>query len=101
MTKHHEEINTATAKIESSDPSIVIQGLNALTKKTFEALETHSVHFENYPQLAISLGSLLSVVNPLAAYLFSGSDATFDDTAGLWAIKLPNEGNPRIKVQIA
>jgi len=98
-TKHHEEINTATAKIESSDPSVVIQGLNVLTKKSFEALETHSVHLENYPQLSISLGSLLGVVNPLTAYLYSGSDANFDDTVGPWSVKLPKEGNPHIKVR--
>ena len=98
-TKHHEEINTATVKIESSDPSVVIQGLNVLTKKTFEALETHSVHLENYPQLAISLGSLLGVINPLTAYLYSRSDATFDDSLETWSIALPKEGNPHIKVR--
>ncbi len=63
--KHSEEIALATNRIESSDPSIVVQGLNVLTKKSFDALESSNLHFEFFPQLALSLGSLLDVVNPL------------------------------------
>jgi hypothetical protein len=63
--KHSEEIILATNRIESSDPSVVVQGLNVLTKKSFDALESSNLHFEFFPQLALSLGSLLEVVNPL------------------------------------
>lgn len=98
--KHHDEIFSATAKIESSDPSVVIQGLNALSKKSFEALETNSVHFENYPQLAISLGSLLDVVSPLTSFLFSCGETTplSEYNLGAWRVALPGAGNPHIKV---
>lgn len=100
--KHNDEVNAATAKIESSDPSIVIQGLNTLTKKSFEALESHSIHLENYPQLAISIGSLLDIVNPLTAYIFSCENGNInaEDVLGQWTVKLPCEGNPHIRVQL-
>lgn len=100
--KHHDEIFGATAKIESSDPSVVIQGLNTLSKKSFEALETNSVHFENYPQLAISLGSLLDVVDPLTSFVFFCGDtnAFSEFTLGAWPVTLPTAGNPHIKVLV-
>lgn len=101
IVKHHDEMVAAMAKIESSDPSVVIQGMNTLSKKSFEALETNSVHFENYPQLAISLGSLLEVVNPLTSFLFSCGDtgsSSSEYTAGAWPVTLPCQGNPHIKV---
>jgi hypothetical protein len=73
-TKHVEEINLATARIESQDPGVVVQGLNVLTRKSFDALEANNVQFEHFPQLLISLGSVLDVINPLKDVAYCSGD---------------------------
>lgn len=99
--KHTEEILNATNRIESSDPTVVVQGLNILTKKSFEALEGHNIQFEHYPQLAVSLGSLLDVVNPLKDVVFeSFHDSHWEsDVDYVWE-RWSCSGNIRLKVPV-
>lgn len=97
--KHHDDVVQAIAKIESSDPNVVIQGINVLTKKSFEALEQNNVHFENYPQLAISIGSLLDIVDPISAYIYACTPAAVDySQTDHWSASSPCTGNIHVKV---
>lgn len=97
--KHHDDVVQAIAKIESADPNAVVQGINVLTKKSFEALEANSVHFENYPQLAISIGSLLDVINPLSGYIYSCTPAAADfSQTEQWSAICPCMENIHVKV---
>lgn len=99
--KHYDDVVQAIGKIESADPNVVIQGINVLTKKSFEALEQNNVHFENYPQLAISIGSLLDVVDPLSAYIYSCTPAAVDNSqTDHWPATCPCTGNVHVKVTI-
>lgn len=101
-SKHFDEITLAITKIESQEPSIVVQGLNILTKKSFDALEANNVQFEHFPQLVVSLGSLLDVVNPLKDVIYGCSLASessgleYQNSWGRWR----HSGNPTIKVGI-
>lgn len=97
--KHHDDVIQAITKIESADPNVVIQGLNVLTKKSFEALEANSVHFENYPQLALSIGSLLDIVCPLTAYIYSCTPPAVDfSQIEHWSARCPCTENIHVKV---
>jgi hypothetical protein len=101
IVKHAEDVAQATLKLESNEPSVVVQGLNVLTKKSFEAVETSNLQLENYPQLALSLGSLLEVVNPLKGLVLPADDGTLinPDFCTSWETML-SSGRPEIKVTV-
>jgi hypothetical protein len=97
-TKHVEEINLATARIESQDPGVVVQGLNVLTRKSFDALEANNVQFEHFPQLLISLGSVLDVINPLKDVAYSSGElGSISEYQSSWQRWKPS-GNSTTKV---
>ena len=104
-SKLHDEISQAIAKIDCSEPNLVIQGLNSLTKRSFDGLETNAVHLENFPQLAISLGCLLDAIDPLSSFIFADAlkeavkSLHFDDPQSRWAIRLASQGNLHLKVR--
>ena len=62
-------IDKTVTELDSSDPAVVIVGLNTLTSKSQE-LESGGVSLENYHELSIALSSLLDVINPLGCFYF-------------------------------
>ena len=103
-SKHSEDIAQAVLKIDCSEPSLVIQGLNVVTKKSFESLESNSLQLENFPQLAISLGCLLEVIDPLTSFVFFNAKTDIlyglqlDNPPTPWVPKLITAGNLKLKV---
>ena len=69
---HESEINYAIEYINSNLVHEVIRGLNILTKKSYALLDNpgSTMYLESYPQLIISLGSLLDTVNPMGPFIF-------------------------------
>jgi hypothetical protein len=104
--KHVEDIHLAIAKIDSNNPNAVVSGINVLTKKAFEAVDSLAVQFELFPQLIVSLSSLLDTINPLSLVIFEEYDeklqaawSQFDESTSPWNTRLISQGNPLIKVQ--
>lgn len=62
------DIRSAISSLNSNQPSIVINALNILTQKSFES-ELNVLNVEKYPNIIISLGELLKVLNPLGNIL--------------------------------
>lgn len=62
------KLHHAIRDLSSADLSTVIRGLNVLTQKSCEA-ESVNFNLELYPQIIVSLGDLLDLVNPIASVL--------------------------------
>lgn len=66
--KNNSKIIKAIKYIDGQDPSLVIKGLNTITQRTYELADSSSIQLEAFPELILSLGSLLDVVNPIALH---------------------------------
>ena len=122
------KIHKATKELDSSDPAVVIKGLNTLLMKSFESDTGITLQVENYPELLISLGCLLDALNPLGGMLFQESSPSSskgneiievgikrkitDDSSvrplldsgameRQWVSALPSDGNQLFKVKYA
>ncbi len=71
--KNTNKIIKAIKYMDSSDPAVVVKGLNILTQKTYELYDSNALQLENFPELILSLGSLMDIVNRLDVDIFSNS----------------------------
>lgn len=91
-----EKVNQAVKEINSKDILVVIKGLNFLTLKSFEMIDTHSFQLESHPQVLLSLASLLDVVNPIQKEIIPGNIP--EVISSPWPFILPTRGNITFRV---
>jgi hypothetical protein len=102
--KNNSKIIKAIKHMDSHDPSVVIKGLNTLTQKTYELTDSAAIQLDIFPELILSLGSLLDTVNPIVSLLpnnvpYDSYDSFILDRSNqFWDPVLLSSGNHEFKV---
>lgn len=89
-----ETVTEVVDNLNSTDPKLVVKGLNILSKKTFELADSNAFLIDNFPSLHLAIGSLLDVIDPAGLVAFEKDD----NVNKTWNSPLPTDYNMEFKV---
>lgn len=91
------QIDASVQDLYSTNPSDIVRGLNFLTQKSFEFVDTSSIQLEFLPQILLGLSDLLDIINPIGKCFFE-EVVDPQDMSKPWVTRLYSSKNEALKV---